>query len=50
MPGTEYFRTSCAPSWNRRDIKKENLLRNEEEEEEGGLRGWEMRKDAQLPR
>ena len=28
MPGTEYFKTSCAPSWNRRDIRKESLFRN----------------------
>ena len=27
MPGTEYFKTSCAPSWNRRDIRKENLFK-----------------------
>lgn len=40
MPGTEYFKASCAPSWSRWNIRKENPFKNKEDEglrdEEGG--------------
>lgn len=38
MPGTEYFKASCAPSWSRWNIRKENPFKNKEDE---GLRDEE---------